>query len=34
MQRSTLGTVTLPTDDLAALEKRVQLRRKFDDTGL
>ena len=34
MQRSTLGTVTLPTDDLSALEKRVRLRRRFDDTGL
>jgi hypothetical protein len=34
MQRSTLGTVTLPTDDLSALEKRVRLRRKFDDTHL
>ena len=34
MKRSTLGTVTLPTDDLSALEKRVSLRRRFDDTGL
>ena len=34
MQRSTLGTVTLPTDDLSALETRVRLRRRFDDTGL
>jgi 3',5'-nucleoside bisphosphate phosphatase len=34
IKRSTLGTVTLPTDDLSALEKRVRLRRKFDDTHL
>ena len=34
MQRSTLGTITLPTDDLSALEKRVGLRRRFDATGL
>jgi len=33
-RRSTFGAVTLPTDDLTALEKRVRLRRKFDDTGL
>jgi predicted metal-dependent phosphoesterase TrpH len=32
--RSTFGAVTLPADDLAALEKRVSLRRRFDTTGL
>jgi predicted metal-dependent phosphoesterase TrpH len=33
-QRATFGTITLPADDLSALENRVSLRRRFDRTGL
>ena len=32
--RCTLGAVMLPADDLSALENRVRLRRRFDNTGL